>query len=46
VRLEEAVAAYRQALTELTREEAPHWWQITQDNLASAEAALELRRNS
>jgi tetratricopeptide (TPR) repeat protein len=32
-RLEEAVAAYRDALEELTRENAPHYQDIAQENL-------------
>src|SRR5262245_42293037 len=35
-KLEEAVAAYREALKELTRERAPLDWATTQNNLASA----------
>jgi tetratricopeptide (TPR) repeat protein len=35
-RLEEAVAAYRQALTEWTRDRAPLDWATTQNNLGNA----------
>ncbi len=35
-RLEEAVAAYRDALTERTRERVPLGWAMTQNNLGNA----------
>ncbi len=43
-RLDEAVAAYRAALKEWTREAAPHWHEIARRNLARAEALLAERR--
>ena len=44
-RLEEAVAAYRAALEEWTREAAPHWHDIAQQNVARCLALLGQRRN-
>jgi Tetratricopeptide repeat len=44
-RLEEAVAAFRAALEEWTREAAPHWHDIAQWNLARCLTLLEQRRN-
>jgi hypothetical protein len=44
-RLEEAVAAYRAALEEMTRAVAPHWHDIAQQNLAQCFALLEQRRS-
>jgi hypothetical protein len=44
-RLEEAMAAYRAALEEMTREAAPHWHDIAQRNLAGCLTLLEQRRN-
>jgi len=38
-RLEEAVAAYRAALEERTREATPYWHDITQQNLAQCLAS-------
>jgi hypothetical protein len=43
-RLEEAVAAYRAALEERTREATPYWHDITQQNLAQCLALLGQRR--
>ncbi len=43
-RQEEAVAAYHAALEEWTREVAPHWHDIAQQNLARCLALLEQRR--
>jgi hypothetical protein len=43
-RLEEAVAAYRAALEEITREAASHWHDVSSQNLASCVAILEQRR--
>jgi len=43
-KLEEAVAAYRAALEEWTREAAPYWRDIAQQNLARCVALLEQRR--
>jgi uncharacterized coiled-coil protein SlyX len=42
-RLEEAVAAYRAALDEMTHAVAPHWHDIAQQNLAQCFALLEQR---
>ena len=42
-RLEEAVAAYRLALEERTRDRVPLGWATTQDNLANALAFLAER---
>jgi putative tryptophan/tyrosine transport system substrate-binding protein len=42
-KLVEAVAAYRAALEERTREAASHWHDITSQNLASCVAILEQR---
>ncbi|MBF0373362.1 MAG: hypothetical protein HQL39_08075, partial [Alphaproteobacteria bacterium] len=39
-RLEEAVAAYRAALEERTRERVPHYWEQTTRNLDIALARL------
>jgi hypothetical protein len=39
-RLEEAVAAFRAALEEITRERAPLQWALTQNNLGNALDAL------
>src|SRR5262249_51968253 len=44
-RLEEAVAAYREALTERTRERVPLDWAMTQNNLGNALSALGEREN-
>jgi len=44
-RLREAVAAYREALQEWTRERVPHWWATTQNNLGEALAALGERES-
>jgi tetratricopeptide (TPR) repeat protein len=44
--LEEAVVAYRAALTEWTNESAPHWHNMAQRNLARCLALLEQRRKS
>jgi tetratricopeptide (TPR) repeat protein len=44
-RLEEAVAAYRAALEEWTREASPHWHDIAQRNLAGCLTLLEQPRN-
>ena len=44
-RLEEAIAAFREALKEWTRERVSQQWAKTQDNLARAEKLLaELQR--
>jgi hypothetical protein len=45
-RLEEAVAAYREALKERTRERVPLQWATTQNNLERAEKFLSERVNS
>ena len=42
-RLAEAVAAYRSALEELTRERVPLKWEATQNNLKAALDLLEKR---
>jgi hypothetical protein len=42
-KLEEAVAAYRAALEEWTREAAPHWYDIAQQNMARCLALLGKR---
>jgi len=42
-KLEEAVAAYREALEELTKEAAPRWHDMAQRNLHSASALLAQR---
>jgi hypothetical protein len=42
-KLEEAVAAYRAALEEWTREAAPHWHDIAQQNMARCLALLGKR---
>jgi Tetratricopeptide repeat len=44
-RVEEAVAAYRAALEEKTREDASYWHDIAQRNLARCLTLLEQRRN-
>ena len=44
-RLNEAVAAYREALTERTRERVPLGWATTQNNLGIALAVLGLRES-
>ncbi|HMA75402.1 MAG TPA: tetratricopeptide repeat protein [Xanthobacteraceae bacterium] len=44
-RLEEAVAAYRDALTEYTRERVPLDWAMTQNNLGGALSALGARES-
>ena len=44
-RLEEAVAAYRAALEEYTRERAPLDWATTQNNLGNALWALGARES-
>jgi tetratricopeptide (TPR) repeat protein/pimeloyl-ACP methyl ester carboxylesterase len=44
-RLEEAVAAYREALKENTREGAPLQWAVTQNNLGNALARLGERES-
>ena len=43
-RLEEAVAAYRDALKEYTRERVPYYRDLTQKNLDEAKAALLRQR--
>lgn len=43
-RLEEAVAAFRAALEELTRDRVPLNWAVTQVNLAQALATIDRRR--
>lgn len=43
-KLEEAVAAFREALKEYTQEQAPHQHQIAQRNLDRAIAMLAQRR--
>jgi hypothetical protein len=43
-RLEEAVAAYREALKEFTRERVPLAWTATQTNLGSALKLLDERK--
>jgi hypothetical protein len=45
-RLEEAVAAYRNALKELTREGAPLQWAMTQTNLGNALTRLGERESN
>ena len=45
-RFEEAVAAYRAALEEWTRERVPLQWASTQNNLTNVEALFERRRNT
>jgi len=45
-RLEEAVAAYRDALKEWTREHTPLQWAETRQNLAVVETLLSERRRS
>ena len=45
-RLEEAVAAYRAALEERTRERVPLRWAYSQQGLANALAALAKRQNN
>jgi hypothetical protein len=42
-RLLEAVASYRAALEEITRERVPHQWATTQINLRNAQALLNKR---
>ena len=42
-RLEEAVAAYRAALTKPTRERVPYYWAQTQENLAIVLRVLATR---
>jgi hypothetical protein len=44
-KLVEAVAAYREALKEWTRDAAPHWHDLAQQNLARCIALSEQRRN-
>jgi hypothetical protein len=44
-RLEEAVAAYRDALKEYTRERVPLDWAVTQNNLGQALAMLGERES-
>ena len=44
-RLEEAVAAYRAALLERTRERVPLYWATTQNNLANALSSLGERES-
>ena len=44
-KLKEAVAAYREALKELTRERVPLDWAQTQDNLGNALSTLGSREN-
>jgi hypothetical protein len=43
-RLEEAVEAFRAALTERTRERVPEQWTATQNNLSAALKLLEDRK--
>ena len=43
-RLEEAVAAYREALKERTRERVPLQWAVTQRNLKTALRLLDERQ--
>jgi hypothetical protein len=43
-KLEEAVAAHREALKEWTKEAAPYWHNIAQQNLDRANALLAQRR--
>ena len=43
-KLEEAVAAFREALKEVTRERVPLGWAMTQNNLGNALRALERAR--
>ena len=43
-RLEEAIAACREALKEYTRERVPHQWAVTQENFRLAEKALADRK--
>jgi len=43
-RLEEAVTAYRAALQEFTRERAPYWHQIAEQNLTRTLTIIERRR--
>ena len=45
-RLEEAVAAYRAALEERTRDRVPLDWAMTQNNLGKAQALLNERLKS
>jgi len=45
VRLEEAVAAYRDALQEWTRERVPLQWAYSEHGLADALAAIAVRSN-
>jgi hypothetical protein len=45
-KLTEAVAAYRAALEEWTREAAPYWHDLAQQNLARCLALLEQRRKN
>ena len=44
-RLEEAAAAYREALKEWTKEAAPYWRQIAQKNLDRVNATLVQRHD-
>jgi hypothetical protein len=44
VKLEEAVAAYRDALREWTKDAAPYWHPIARKNLDRANALLAQRR--
>ena len=44
-RLEEAVTAYREALTERTREHVPLHWATTQNNLGNALSMLGQRES-
>jgi hypothetical protein len=44
-RLEEAVAAYRDALTEYTRERVPLDWAMTKNNLGNALSTLGARES-
>ncbi|WP_375787756.1 hypothetical protein ACE10Z_09915 [Bradyrhizobium sp. Pha-3] len=44
-RLEEAIAAYRSALTERSHERVPHLWAITQHNLGAALLELGMRES-
>jgi hypothetical protein len=43
-RLKEAVAAYRLALQELTRERSPRQWAMTQNNIRRALSTLRQRK--
>ena len=45
-RLEEAVVAYRAALTEYTRDHVPRHWAMTRNNLSNALLALRERAAS